>query len=40
MGSIARMDPKHPQVVGICPVHHPQPIAQNRAFKISTYTSF
>ena len=24
----------HPQVVGTCPGHHPQPIAQNRVFKI------
>ena len=31
MGSIARMD--HPQVVGTCPGHNPQPIAQNRVFK-------
>ena len=24
----------HPKVVGICPSHHPQPIGQNRVFKI------
>ena len=33
MGSIARMDPKHLQVVGACIGHHLEPIAQNRVFK-------
>ena len=33
MGSIARMIQSHPQVVGTCPDHHPQPIGQNRVFK-------
>ena len=31
MGSIARMDPKPPSSF---PGHHPQPIGQNRVFKI------
>ena len=35
MGSIARMNPKHPKVVGTCPGHHPRPIGQNRVFEIT-----
>ena len=36
MGSIARMEPKPPQVVGHCPLARPspQPIGQNRVHKI------
>ena len=34
MSSIVRMVQNHPEVVGSCPGHHPQPIGQNRVFEI------
>ena len=34
MGSIVRMNQKHPQVVGTCPGRQLKPIAQNHVFKI------